>query len=114
MIAIGSIPAAAAFVIPVCRQSWNSRIGRSTPARPGAAFTTPPKSPDATGDPFSEWQKTRSPAARYAVLRHCCHGASANGSATAIVHAPHPSRTLEYAAWVGGLSTDRVTSMAGE
>jgi hypothetical protein len=29
MIASGDIPAAAAFVIPVCRQSWNSRIGRS-------------------------------------------------------------------------------------
>src|SRR4051794_5129855 len=26
MIRIGSIPAAAAFVMPVCRQSWDSRI----------------------------------------------------------------------------------------
>jgi hypothetical protein len=38
MIRIGSIPAAAAFVIPVCLQSWYSRIGRSTPARPRTTF----------------------------------------------------------------------------
>jgi hypothetical protein len=26
------------LVIPVCRQSWNSRIGRSTPARASTVF----------------------------------------------------------------------------
>jgi hypothetical protein len=48
MIDSGDIPAAAAFVIPVCRQSWNSRIGSSTPARASKAAAFEPLE----GDPL--------------------------------------------------------------
>jgi hypothetical protein len=43
MIASGDIRAPAAFVIPVCRQSWNSRIGFSIPVLPRGSLTSGPK-----------------------------------------------------------------------
>lgn len=42
IIAIGGIPAAAALVIPVWCQSWNSRMSFSIPARLSAARLSEP------------------------------------------------------------------------
>jgi hypothetical protein len=88
MIASGDMPAAAAFVIPVCRQSWYSRIGCSTPARVSASFMIAPKSPPEIGEPVVGWENTRSSSPAKWERRRCCHSSSASGPSIPMVRAP--------------------------
>jgi hypothetical protein len=88
MSAAGDVPAAAAFVIEVCRRSWKGRTRSSIPVRRRASRNVFAKRTTSKAVPFVGEQKTRSSSPTNRVRRRFSKSSAARRGPSEIVLSP--------------------------